>query len=448
MKKIIIHGGKKLKGTVKISGSKNASLPILISTILIPDKVSLSNIPKVSDITMSMDLLINLGAKIDFKKSLKSTKTVFDINCGNISNFNAPKEIVSQFRASFWVLGPLLARFGECKVALPGGCAIGPRPVDIYIETMKQMSADVIPERGYVIAKAKYNKLKGADIKLRLPSVGATHNIIMAATLAEGTTRIFNAAKEPEVVDLSNFLISAGAKIKGAGTDVIEIEGVESLNKSKYTVMSDRIEAFSYMVAAVITNSTLTLTGLRFKDVLTEPLRILKRIGVEIEYLDEETIKIKSSKKKLGGYNITTDFYPGFPTDCQPIIMPLLTFINDKSSLNETIYENRFNHVLELNKMGADIYIDHNIAYINGGTRHILGTDVVASDLRAGMCLVLAGLAAAGETTILNVHHIERGYENLIEKLKLLGADIKIIEVENDERNIDLNRNTIIENSQ
>ena len=423
MDKLVVDGGRTLEGNVRISGAKNASLPILMSTLLIDGDSTVFNIPSVSDITTAVELLTHLGAKI--KIDSVNGKKVFNINTKVIENHTAPYEIVSKMRASFWVLGSLLGRFGEAKVSMPGGCAIGLRPCDIYISVLEKMGVDIKIENGYVIAKSIGKKLHGADVTLRLPSVGATHNTIMAAVLADGKTTIRNVAKEPEIVDLSNFLITAGAKIKGAGTDIIEIDGVEKLHSTDYKGIGDRIEAFTYMVAAAITKGKLTLDGLDFFAVLEKPIEILRKIGVSVDMIENDRVQVYVNKK-LKPIDIVTDFYPNFPTDCQAPIMSLLGVVKGKSTINETIFENRFMHVPELNRLSANITVSGNVATINGIERYS-GSSVSSSDLRAGIALVLAGLQAEGKTIIDKIYNIERGYENFVDKLNNCGASLKII---------------------
>lgn len=421
MNKLLVNGGKKLKGNITISGAKNASLPIMMSTVLIGGNSIISNVPDVSDIKTTVDLLTYLGAKI----KISEDKKVFEVDSTDINKTEAPYEIVSKMRASFWVLGSLLSRFGEAKVSLPGGCAIGARPSDIYLDALNKMQVETEIVNGYVIAKAKNGKVRGADIALRLPSVGATHNTILAASMADGSTIIRNAAKEPEIVDLANFLNASGASIKGAGTDTITIDGVENLNPAEYKVMGDRIEAFTYMIAAAITNGEIVLDRLDFYKVLETPINILKEIGVNIEAIDNNKIKV-SVNKDLKPVEVKTDFYPGFPTDCQAALMALLGVVKGQSTIDETIYENRFMHVQELNCLSANITTEGNKAIINGIERYS-GADVMSSDLRAGMSLVLAALQADGKSTIDRIYHIERGYENFVEKLRNCGADLEII---------------------
>jgi UDP-N-acetylglucosamine 1-carboxyvinyltransferase len=427
MRQVLINGGKKLYGEIDISGSKNASMPILISTILLNGESVINNIPKLSDTENTLELLRLLNASVKIKENNGAMGVIASVNTESINSFEAPEEIVNQFRASFWVLGPLLAKYGKCKLYSPGGCAIGLRPVDIYLDVIPKMGVEITENGKCITAKSIGKRLKGANIILRLPSVGVTHTLIMAATLAEGKTVIRNAAKEPEVVDLGNFLIKAGAKIKGLGTNILEIEGVESLNGQEYTVMADRIEAFSYLISSLITDGDMVIKGAKFFEILQTPLDILRDMGATITRIDNSTIRVIGNKKAMKGANIKTDFFPGFPTDCQPLITPLLASINSGSTINETIYENRFKHNLELIKMGANIKIENNnIAYIDGKLNSLHGSTVVASDIRAGMCLVLAGLAAEGTTVIENIQYLERGYEKLTEKLRRIGADIVI----------------------
>ena len=429
MKKILIEGGNKLDGEVKISGAKNASLPILMSTILIENGESaILNVPAVADVNTTLELLSHLGAEVKIDNAIDNTK-VFTVKAKNINTIKAPYNIVGKMRASFWVLGSLLGRFGEAKVSLPGGCAIGPRPCDIYIDALKKMQIDTKIEDGYVIAKAKKNgKPQGANIELRLASVGATPNTSMAAVLAEGETIIKNAAKEPEIVDLANFLNLCGAKIDGAGTDTIKIDGVKKLEPMQYKVMGDRIESFGYIIASALTKGELILSGMDFFNTMQKPIEILEKIGINLEKIDNHRVKIQTNKI-LKPTNVITDFYPGFPTDCQSQIMALLGLIKGTSNIDETIFENRLMHVPELVRMGANIVIEENKAIVNGVEKYH-GAEVKATDIRGGMCMILAGLAAEGKTKINNIHHLERGYENLIEKFESCGANIKIIEEE------------------
>ena len=430
MKKLVIEGGNRLNGLLHISGAKNASLPIFMASILINGKSKVFNVPSVADITTTIELLTYLGASLEINNDEIDGKKAFIVDAKNINTVEAPYEIVSKMRASFWVLGSLLGRFGEAKVSLPGGCAIGPRPCDIYIDALEKMNVDIRIENGYVIANAKSSnkKLKGADISLRFPSVGATHNTIMAATLAEGRTVIRNAAKEPEIVDLCNYLLNAGADISNAGTDTIIINGVEELYDNEYKVMGDRIEAFTYMVAAAITEGDLILDGIDFKHTLKKPIEILKQIGVGFDSISADKIRVFYDKPLIPT-NIVTEVFPGFPTDAQASMMTLLGKTEGVSTIEETIFENRFMHVPELNRLGANIVTDGNLATING-VKNYSGANVMASDLRAGMALILAGLAADGITEVSRIYHINRGYDGFMEKLSKCGAKLEFIENE------------------
>lgn len=423
MKKLSITGGERLVGKIKISGSKNTSLPILFSTILFDTDVILNNIPEVSDIKVTISLLESLGIKVE-----KLDKNSYRFNAKNINSYLAPYEIVKQMRASFYALGALLGRFGKAKVSLPGGCAIGVRPVDMHLSAFEKMGAKIENEGGYIDASTDNNKLNGATITFKKVSVGATMNVILGAVLTNGKTIIENAAKEPDVVCLAEFLNKAGAKITGAGTDTIEITGVKKLNSITYTVVGDRIEAGTYMIAPIITDGDIILEGLNFNRDVASLIEILKYIGAEITDISETSIRVKRGNKNLKPTNIITSPFPGFPTDLQPQIMALLATIDGESIVDETIFENRFMHVAELNRMGANIAIcENNKAKIEGKQNCYFGANVMASDLRAGAALMLAGLAAKGATIIDRYYHVERGYENMVEKLSNCGAKIEII---------------------
>ncbi len=427
MKKLIINGGNKLYGTIKIAGAKNATLPLMVASILTKEKLTLTNIPHVSDISTMANLLETIGVEI----GLDGLDEDFGEQ-GRVMNFKAHKEIedptapyelVSKMRASIVILGPLLARFKKAKVSLPGGCAIGTRPVDLHLKALEKMGATIQIKKGYVEAQAK-NGLKGAEIKFDKVSVGATENIMMAATLAQGQTIINNAACEPEIVDLANCLRSMGAKIKGDGTSTIIIDGVKSLHGARHKIIADRIEAGTYMIAVGIAGGKISLTNIEpwiiqgYKDELEQS-------GIKIEILENNQIIVSKEDKKIKPVNISTQPFPGFPTDMQAQFMALMTLAEGSATIEENIFENRFMHVLELVRMGADIQPHGNIAFIKG-VKKLIGAEVMATDLRASVSLVLAGLVAKGQTIINRLYHLERGYERIAEKLVRCGADIKI----------------------
>lgn len=419
---IKITGGERLFGEIQISGSKNSALPLMTATLLTKDSVVLSNIPNLADVMMMAHLLMHHGVSLTLDGSSitpSKSKTIL-FNAKHIDNLEAPYEIVRKMRASILVLGPLLARFGEAKVSLPGGCAIGVRPVDMHLTALEKMGAHISLEHGYIHATIK-GKLQGADIHFDKISVGATENILMAATLAEGTTRIFNAACEPEIDDLVSLLSAMGARISGISTGTLIIEGVTSLHGANHHVIGDRIEAGSYAVAAAITNGELLLKGIDF-----EMLRFMTEkffhAGVEIRN-SAHGVVVKNIGKKIKSTDVTTQAYPGFATDMQAQFMTLMTIASGVSVINETIFENRFMHVAELTRMGADISLNGHSATIKG-VKKLIGTKVMATDLRASMSLVIAGLIAEGETCISRVYHIDRGYENIEEKLSNCGAII------------------------
>jgi len=431
MDKLVISGKKRLFGSVSISGAKNATLPIMAACLLTEEKCRIKNIPDLSDIKTMANLLEALGAKVEFiDKSIM-------IKAGDNMNIEAPYEIVSQMRASYYVLGPLLARFGLAKVALPGGCAIGPRPVDLHLKGMEHLGAQINIEHGYIVASAK--KLSGAEMTLagiKGPSVGATANMMMAATKSKGKTVISGAACEPEIVDLANFLNAMGAKIDGAGTPVIQINGVKELAGCEYEPIPDRIEAGTLAIAAAITGGEVEITDLR-PDHMTAVTEILVTMGCTVSPalhgLPAETkggVNAQVNSLRIGlkqrpnPTEIVTAPYPGFPTDLQAQFMALLTLSRGISVVTENIFEARFLHALELNRMGAKISIKGNSAVIEG-VEKLSGAQVMASDLRASAALVLAGLAAEGETEVSRIYHLDRGYENLAGKLAKLGATIQ-----------------------
>lgn len=430
MKKIILEGKCKLVGNIQVSGAKNSALKMICASALLKKgTLKLSNIPNLADMTTLIYLQNHLGGKVilDGDLSNKGNGKVIILDNTKLNNHIAPYSIVSQMRASFVILGPLLARFGKAEVSLPGGCAIGSRPVDIHLDAFKEMGVDIKIEDGYVKATCKDGKLRGANIEFRSPSVGATENIMMAATLAKGITRIGNAAREPEIVDLANCLIAMGAKIKGAGTSDIEIEGVKELHSAEYCVMGDRMEAASYMIGALMTDGDLTITGLDFYNTVENLIDKLQQIGADIKKIDKYTIRIKRGKNKLKPINVVTEVYPGFATDMQAQIVTLLAMIDGESTVDETIFENRFMHVPELNRMGADITVIGNKAIINGKENCYKNAQVMASDLRASVSLVLAGLCAKGTTEVSRIYHLERGYEFLAEKINKCGAKIQVV---------------------
>jgi UDP-N-acetylglucosamine 1-carboxyvinyltransferase len=414
MDKFVIKGGKKLSGTVDVSGAKNSTLPILAGAILSGDNVMIKNIPDLKDVRTMMDVLRAIGLRLT--ENFESRE--LHIKPSEKLNIEAPYELIKQMRASFFVLGPLLARLGRARVALPGGCAIGTRPVDIHLKGLEKLGAKIILGHGYVEASA--TKLVGNNVYLDFPSVGATENIMMAATLAEGRTLIENAAKEPEIDDLATFLNTLGARIKGAGTDIIEIIGVKALRGGTHTIIPDRIEAGTFMVAAAMTGGHIKINNVRL-DHLEAVIAKLQDAGVTF-YKSGNTIEV-IAPERLKPVNIKSFPYPGFPTDMQPQFMAAMTLAKGTSCIQETIFENRFMHVAELNRMGANILIKDRSVVIEG-VKHLSAAPVMASDLRAGAALVLAALAASGKSEILRIYHIDRGYESFERKLTALGADI------------------------
>jgi len=427
MKKLLIRGGKKINGKIEISGAKNATLPIMVASILTKGDLTLSNIPHVSDISTMANILISLGVELNLK-SLDKNKgfegKVITLSGKNINNTEASYDLVSKMRASILILGPLLARFGKAHVSLPGGCAIGTRPVDLHLKALEKMGAEIKIASGYVEGKVN-GRLQGAEIDFDKISVGATQNILMAACLAEGTTIINNAAREPEIVDLARCLNKMGAKISGAGTSRINVEGVAELNGATHHILGDRIEAGTYAVAAAITDGDLIMKGVNL-DLFTGIHDELKHAGVKIVSIDENSVRVTRGKKEIVATNMATKEFPGFPTDMQAQFMALMTIANGQSLIKENIFENRFMHVMELVRMGARISYEGNEAIVTG-VKELSGAEVMATDLRASASLILCGLIAKGETIINRVYHLERGYERLAEKLKLCGADIEVL---------------------
>ncbi len=413
MDKILVRGGRRLEGEVVVSGSKNAALPILISSLLTAERCEFQNIPDLMDIHTTLKLLSGLGVKVE-----KREKAIL-LDAASVTKLEAPYDLVKTMRASFLVLGPLLARFGEARVSTPGGCAIGTRPVNLHLKGLAEMGATIDQTHGYVKARAK--KLKGAKIYLDVPSVGATENLTMAATLAEGTTVIENAAKEPEIIDLAVALNKMGAKVEGSGTDIIKIEGIEELHGLSHRVIPDRIEAATFMVAAALTSSDVIVREARAGHLEAFLLK-LREVGVNLS-IEEGGIRV-GGKGKMKSVDVTTLPYPGFPTDLQAQMMVLMAVADGASVITETIFENRFMHAQELDRMGADIRLEGNRAVIRG-VKKLSGAPVMATDLRASVSLVLAGLVAEGQTEISRVYHLDRGYEHIERKLSSLGADIQ-----------------------
>jgi UDP-N-acetylglucosamine 1-carboxyvinyltransferase len=415
LQKIIINGGIKLKGEVKISGAKNAALPIMAASLLAQSECIIHNVPRLMDVATMGKLINYLGAEV---KGIEENNTI-SINTKALVKCEAPYELVKTMRASVLVLGPLIVRCGEAKVSLPGGCAIGARPINLHLMGLKKMGAEIKLEHGYVRLKAK--RLKGAKIYLDISTVTGTENLMMAAALAKGATVIENAACEPEVVDLSNFLNKMGAKVSGAGTDVITIEGVDSLKGTEYRVMPDRIEAGTYAAASAITEGDVLLKSCMPKH-LDAVISKLRETGAEVTE-EADSMRVKR-KGRLKASDVKTLPYPGFPTDMQAQFMALMSIAEGTSIITETIFENRFTHVSELKRMGADIKIQGNTAVVKGAAR-LSGAPVMATDLRASASLIIAGLAAEGETEVSRIYHLDRGYEMIEEKMSALGAKIK-----------------------
>ncbi|MCL6456820.1 MAG: UDP-N-acetylglucosamine 1-carboxyvinyltransferase [Gorillibacterium sp.] len=415
MSKIIIRGGSVLSGNVKISGAKNAVLPIIAAALLAAEGESvIHDAPALHDVMTINQVVQSLGAKVDYR--LDTVR----INATHITTTEAAPELVRRMRASFLVLGPLLARFGHAKISLPGGCAIGNRPIDQHLKGFEAMGAVIDVGQGYIEVKVD-GPLKGAKIYLDVASVGATENIMLAATLAEGVTYIENAAKEPEIVDLANFLGAMGAKVRGAGTEVIRIDGVKQLHGAVHTVIPDRIEAGTYMIAAAITGGSIRVEG-AIGDHLRPLISKLQEMGVEVEE-EDNAIRVVAGKP-LKAVDIKTLPHPGFPTDMQSQMMALMLKANGTSVITETIFENRFMHVEAFRAMNAEIMVEGRTAIVTGGS-HLMGAKLCATDLRAGAALVLAALSADGESEISDVYHIDRGYVNIVNNLYALGADIE-----------------------
>lgn len=413
MKTIVIRGGRRLKGEVEVSGAKNAALPIIAAGLLCGGRHRISNVPDLADVKTLGKILGNMGVSFSMKDH------VVDLDASVLSNPEAPYDLVRTMRASVLVLGPLVARAGRARVSLPGGCAIGARPINLHLMGLEKMGAEIEIEHGYVIAKAK--RLKGSHIYFDTVTVTGTENLMMAAVLAKGETILENAAREPEVVDLANALIRMGARIEGAGSDIIRIDGVEELSPMDYSVMPDRIEAGTFVIAAAITGGSVTIKNC-VPSHLDAVLSKVAEAGADIAAGDD-VIRVSGSRR-IRPVNIKTLPYPGFPTDMQAQFMSLMTLSDGTSIIHETIFENRFTHVAELRRMGADIQTEGRSAVVRGVAR-LSGAPVMATDLRASASLILAGLAAEGETVVSRIYHLDRGYEHIEQKLSALGADIK-----------------------
>ena len=420
MDRIAITGGFRLEGELPISGAKNAALPLMCASLLTKEPFILSNLPHLADIRTLKLLLEGHGvtAKVINSEMAAEQGQTISFTTPAITSTVAPYDIVRKMRASILVLGPLLARMGEATVSLPGGCAIGNRPIDLHLKGFEEMGATIELEEGYVRAVAPGGRLTGGTVHFPMVSVGATENILMAATLATGTTTIENAAREPEISDLANCLNAMGAKISGIGTRTLEVIGVDSLHGAQYAVMPDRIEAGSY----AMTRGELELKGKNLMDVMTGTVGVLREAGLEFQETDNGVI-VTLGTDKVKGINVTTQPYPGFPTDMQAQVMAMMTLCDGASVINETIFENRFMHVPELCRMGADITVHGSTATVRG-VDHLLGAPVMATDLRASMSLILAGLVADRQTFVNRVYHLDRGYERLVEKLSAVGAKI------------------------
>lgn len=416
MNKIVVVGGGKLEGSIRVNGAKNTALPIIAASLLAKGDTILEDVPRLTDVDTICEVLRKLGAVV------KREDDLLIINADNLHTCEAPYDLVRKMRASFYVMGPLLARLGEAKVSIPGGCAIGSRPIDLHLKGFAALGAEVVTNHGCISTKC--SKLVGEKVYLDFPSVGATENIMMAACLAEGTTTLENAAKEPEIVDLANFLNSMGGKVRGAGTDVIKIEGVQELRGIRYAVIPDRVEAGTFMVAAAMAQGDILVKNVVF-DHLKPVTAKLREAGVSI--IEEEGNIRVTAKKRCKAVNIKTLPYPGFPTDMQAQFMALLAVSSGTSVVTETVFENRFMHADELKRMGSNIKIEGHTAVING-VRKLAGAPVKATDLRAGAALILAGMVAEGETEITNIEYIDRGYYRIEDRLRSIGVNIKRIE--------------------
>lgn len=416
MPRIRVKKSGPLKGSINIDGAKNAVLPIIVATLLANDKCVLKSVPNLRDVHVISDLLRHLGAKVEYKDN------TLTVDSSTINTYEAPYELVKKMRASFLVMGPLLARFNHTKISMPGGCAIGTRPIDLHLKGFKALGAKVNIDHGFV--EAKTDHLKGSKLYLDFPSVGATQNIMMAAVLADGVTTIENAAEEPEIVDLANFLNEMGASVRGAGTNTVKITGVKKLKGTEHTIIPDRIEASTYMVAAAMTKGDVVLNNVII-DHLKPVIAKLTEAGAKV-IEGENSIRV-IGPKKIRPIDVKTLPHPGFPTDVQAQFMAMLTVADGTGVVIETVFENRFMHVTEFNRMGANIKIDGRSAVVNG-VDSLIGADVTATDLRAGAALILCGLIADGITNINEIYHIQRGYVDIDKKFRALGGDVRIVE--------------------
>ncbi len=418
MDKYVIHGGTALHGEVEISGAKNAAVAIIPAALMVDGVCRIENLPQISDTDMLLTILSHLGAKVNYINS-----STIEIDSTDVHFQDAPYDLMRKIRASYYLIGAMLSRFGSAKTTMPGGCNFGVRPIDQHIKGMTALGADVDVKNGFVYAEATGGRLHGARIYLDKVSVGATMNIILAATLAQGRTIIENAAREPHIVDLANFLNSMGADIRGAGTDTVKVNGVDKLHGGCYTIIPDQIEAGTYMVAAAATGGEVLVKNVIPKHLECISAKLRETGTIVQEYEDSVLVKGASTLRRV---NIKTLPYPGFPTDMQPQFGMLLCLANGTSVITEGIYDNRFKYVNELRKMGAEIQVDGRVAVIEGG-RRLSGAPVMACDLRAGAAMVIAGMCATGVTEVEDIHYIERGYENFVGKLRKLGADISVV---------------------
>jgi UDP-N-acetylglucosamine 1-carboxyvinyltransferase len=417
MDRLLIEGGRRLNGELRISGAKNSALPILAATLLADETVTIANVPHLHDVTTMIELLGCLGVEVTIDEKMN-----VEVRGATLNNCRAPYEVVKTMRASFTVLGPMLARHGQAEVSLPGGCAIGPRPVDQHLKGLKAMGADISVENGYVIANAK-GRLKGAHILMDITTVGGTENLMMAATLAQGATVLENAAREPEIVDLAECLIGMGARITGHGTDTIVVEGVSELHGCQHRVMPDRVETGTYLIAAAATGGRIKVRD-TCPRALESVLIKLQQAGAEVEE-GPDWIQLEMHGRRPRAVDIRTAPYPGFPTDMQAQFLAMMAIAEGTSKITETIFENRFMHIHEINRLGANIGLEGNMVAVVQGVDQLRGAPVMATDLRASFSLVVAGLVASGETVIDRIYHIDRGYECIEEKLQQLGARVQ-----------------------